>query len=86
MQFHPELTSDTLAGWLAADGEEEVRAAGFDPEALVAATLVREGEARERSHRLVDGFLEHVATVVTCIRTVRSSPTRPTAWNYPGGR
>jgi len=59
-QFHPELTSDTLRQWLEADGEAEVRAAGFDPEVLLSSTRAREGEARLRTHRLVDGFLDRV--------------------------
>ena len=62
VQFHPELTSAGLAGWLGAGGEEEARAAGFDPEQLVSSTLAREGEARQRAHLLVDGFLDGVAT------------------------
>lgn len=62
VQFHPELTSTMLAGWLEAGGDREARAAGFEPESLVASTLAREGEARVRSHRLVDGFLDRVAT------------------------
>ena len=62
VQFHPELTSAMLAGWLVAGGEEEVRAAGFDPEDLTRSTLAREDEARVRSHRLVDNFLDRVAT------------------------
>lgn len=62
LQFHPELTSTMLAGWLDVGGEKEVRAAGFDPEILVSSTLRQEAEARLRSHRLVDGFLDRVAT------------------------
>ncbi len=62
VQFHPELTSTMLAGWLDAGGAHEVREAGLDPETLVTSTLAREAEARLRSHRLVDGFLDLVAT------------------------
>ncbi|MEO7352628.1 MAG: type 1 glutamine amidotransferase [Marmoricola sp.] len=62
VQFHPELTSTMLAGWLAVGGDEEVRAGGFDPDTLVSSTLEREPEARLRAHRLVDGFLDGVAT------------------------
>ena len=61
LQFHPELTSSMLAGWLAHGGEEEARQGGFDPEQLVRVTLETEGDARVRAHRLVDGFLDHVA-------------------------
>jgi GMP synthase-like glutamine amidotransferase len=62
LQFHPELTSDTLALWLTQGGAEEVSAAGFDPDLLMSATIAREGEAALRAHRLVDGFLDRVAT------------------------
>ncbi len=63
LQFHPELTSTVLSGWLTGGGgEEEARGVGLDPEVLVSSTLAREGEARLRAHRLVDGFLDLVAT------------------------
>jgi GMP synthase-like glutamine amidotransferase len=61
VQFHPELTSTMLAGWLGNGGDGKARAAGFDPDELVARTAVREEEARLRAHRLVDGFLDRVA-------------------------
>ena len=61
VQFHPELTSTMLAGWLANGGEGQVRRAGFDPHHLVAETREREAESRVRAHRLVDGFLDGVA-------------------------
>ena len=62
LQFHPELTGPMLAGWLEADGEAEIVAAGHDPAALVRDTADREADARLRAHRLVDGFLDRVAT------------------------
>ena len=61
VQFHPELTSSMLAGWLGNGGAGTAKAAGLDPEALLAATLATEAEARVRAHRLVDGFLDRVA-------------------------
>jgi GMP synthase-like glutamine amidotransferase len=63
-QFHPELTSTTLAGWLANGGEEKARDFGLDPEALLAATQAVDGRSRARAHALVDGFLSHVAADV----------------------
>jgi len=62
VQFHPELTSTMLAGWLGNGGDGKARAAGFDTDELVRETRAREAEARLRAHRLVDGFLDSVAS------------------------
>ena len=62
VQFHPELTSTMLAGWLGNGGDGKARAAGFDTDELVRETRAREAEARLRAHRLVDGFLDAVAS------------------------
>ena len=61
VQFHPELTSDMLRGWIGNGGEAELVAAGIEPDELVEATRHRDAESRTRAHRLVDGFLERVA-------------------------
>lgn len=61
VQFHPELTSDTLAGWLDQGGAADAAAAGVEVDALIQATRTSEGEAHQRAHRLVDGFLDRVA-------------------------
>ena len=61
VQFHPELTSSMLAGWLGNGGAGKATAFGLDPDALLADTRSTEAEARLRAHRLVDGFLDHVA-------------------------
>ena len=62
VQFHPELTSGQLAGWLGNGGDAKALAAGLDLVELVDRTAELEPDARARAHRLVDGFLEHVAT------------------------
>lgn len=62
VQFHPELTGSMLAGWLGNGGGEQVRSTGRDPDDLVRATAEREADARVRSHRLVDNFLDGVAS------------------------
>ncbi len=62
VQFHPELTRSQLAGWLANGGATKAGAAGIEPQTLVEATEVSEAEAHERAVRLVDGFLDRVAT------------------------
>lgn len=61
VQFHPELTSGMLAGWLEYGGADEAKAAGLDPEVLIHATKSSEAAARIRAHHLVDGFLDIVA-------------------------
>ena len=38
VQFHPELTSTMLAGWLGNGGSEKAASAGLDPEKLLTAT------------------------------------------------
>jgi len=62
-QFHPELTSATLAGWLALGGTTKAREAGLDPEALLETTKAVDDRSRVRAHAIVDGFLDRVATV-----------------------
>lgn len=61
VQFHPELTGDTLDGWLREGGEEQVIADGQNPAALLAHTRAEESSARERTNALVDAFLARVA-------------------------
>jgi GMP synthase-like glutamine amidotransferase len=62
VQFHPELDSHTLHGWLhITDGVAEATAAGIDYRELQAATAQNEVGARVRAHQLVDYFLDEVA-------------------------
>ena len=61
VQFHPELTAPTLAGWFGNDGRPLVEADGQDPDVLLAFTAAEEGRARIRAHALVDAFLDQVA-------------------------
>jgi GMP synthase-like glutamine amidotransferase len=61
VQFHPELTSEQLAGWLDNGGATRAGDVGIDPHLLVRTTRVAESEAHRRAHRLVDGFLDMVA-------------------------
>ena len=62
VQFHPELTTAMLMGWLGNGGNRKARAAGIDPDELLQTTTARQDESRLRAHRRVDGFLDHVAT------------------------
>lgn len=62
VQFHPELTSTMLAGWIGNGGAADLATAGIDADRLVDATRARDEESRRRAHRLVDGFLTRVAS------------------------
>jgi GMP synthase-like glutamine amidotransferase len=61
VQFHPELVGSMLAGWLDNGGAAYLTEHGLDPETMVERTAREEGAAIERSHRLVDRFLDQVA-------------------------
>src|SRR5688500_2405248 len=61
VQFHPEMNSAILASWIATGGAEEMGELGIDIDELVRQTAVRDGSNRERSHKLVDLFLDRVA-------------------------
>jgi GMP synthase-like glutamine amidotransferase len=62
VQFHPELTADMLAGWLANGGARHLVEAGVDAAELIARTKGEEPDAVGRAHRLVDRFLAQVAS------------------------
>jgi GMP synthase-like glutamine amidotransferase len=57
VQFHPELTSTMLTGWLAYGGERKARDFGLDPAELLERTRAADERSRIRAHALVDGFL-----------------------------
>jgi GMP synthase-like glutamine amidotransferase len=61
VQFHPELDSSMLAGWLRTGGEREASELGVAPERLLRETRLRDEENRVRAGRLVDAFLDRVA-------------------------
>lgn len=62
VQFHPELTSAMLDGWLGNGGAESARAHGRDPDRLRRETAVEGPAAAGRAKGLVDAFLDAVAT------------------------
>ncbi|MBH0010021.1 type 1 glutamine amidotransferase [Salinibacterium sp. SWN1162] len=64
VQFHPELNSAILEGWLDQGGINEVIASGQNPEIMIAQTRDEEGRAAERTAALVDAFLGRVAKLV----------------------
>ncbi|MDE2386358.1 MAG: type 1 glutamine amidotransferase [Actinomycetales bacterium] len=64
IQFHPEVTGDSLVGWLDWGGDVKVIEDGQDPEVMKAQTRAYEAESRQRTFDLVDGFLRHVAKLI----------------------
>jgi GMP synthase-like glutamine amidotransferase len=60
LQFHPELTAASLAGWLANGGAAEAAGQGIDVAELVARTTLLGADAGRRAVALVDGFLRHL--------------------------
>jgi GMP synthase-like glutamine amidotransferase len=71
VQFHPEMTPSILAGWLAAGGVEDLADFELDPDSLLKETQDRDAENRIRAHRLVDGFLDRVATTTAAAGAAR---------------
>ena len=64
LQFHPEINTEALAGWLKWDGDKAVQADGQDPSIMLEQTRAYEVAARQRTYDLVDGFLRHVAKLI----------------------
>ena len=64
VQFHPELTTEILEGWLADADEAELRHLDGTPEGLLAETAERQEQARPHTDALVDHFLTTVAGLV----------------------
>ncbi len=60
VQFHPEATPQIVGSWVAGAGDRLARD-GVDPDRVLAETLEREGENRERAWWLFDAFTERVA-------------------------
>lgn len=63
LQFHPELTAAGLLGWISQGGEKALIAHGLDPEEIYQSMVMHEQQARERTTRLVDAFLDHCVFV-----------------------
>ena len=64
VQFHPELTTEILEGWLADADEAELRHLDGTPAGLLAETAERQEEARPHTDALVDRFLTDIAGLV----------------------
>jgi GMP synthase-like glutamine amidotransferase len=61
VQFHPEMSSAILGSWIATGGAAEMNRLGMNVDELVRQTAERDASNRERAHKLVDLFLDHVA-------------------------
>jgi len=64
LQFHPELDTEVLEGWLIWDGNEELAADGQDPAIVLAQTKALAVESRKQAFELVDNFLTKVALLL----------------------
>jgi len=62
VQFHPETTPQVLQAWLDNGGDADMARAGLRPDDVLAQTRRLAAAAAARAHRLVDGFLDTVAT------------------------
>ena len=63
-----------LRGWLAGGGRRDVQARGHDESELLRRTAAEKAAARERTFRLVDGFLDRIATSTITTRAKLSDP------------
>lgn len=61
VQFHPEITTEMLRGWIELGGGADCLRHGVDPDDLLARTRAMEPSARADTRRLVDGFLDQAA-------------------------
>lgn len=57
LQFHPEVTSETLQGWIDNGGRPQLENDGQDPDFLLRHLRELDQESRARAHALVDYFL-----------------------------
>ncbi len=62
MQFHPEMTPGTLAGWLDNGGSAQLAEHGLDAERLLDQTRRLAVASAGRARALVRRFTEQVAT------------------------
>jgi GMP synthase-like glutamine amidotransferase len=62
VQFHPEVTNGIVEEWVSLGRDRLVRD-GVDPEGLLEETRRREAENRARTWRLMDAFVDRVASI-----------------------
>jgi GMP synthase-like glutamine amidotransferase len=64
LQFHPELNSVALKGWLDWGGNKKVTADGQDPQILMAQTIAEDEDSKQRTFALVDAYLKEIAKLI----------------------
>lgn len=64
VQFHPELDSAGLKGWLDWGGDKKVQEDGQDSIIMMRQTIAEEDAAKQRTFLLVDNFLSKVAKLI----------------------
>lgn len=64
VQFHPELDSAALKGWLDEGGVPQVERDHQNPEILLNQTRAEDAAGQERTYALVDSFLSRVAGLI----------------------
>lgn len=72
VQFHPEVDADLVTAWVSAAGPAYFDRNGLDPRDLLDGVTRHGDSAREGCQRIVDWFLDEVAT-----SSVGSSPVGP---------
>jgi GMP synthase-like glutamine amidotransferase len=79
VQFHPEMTSEILASWIATGGAQEADRFGIKIDELVRETAERDASNRERAHRLVDQFLDRFLPTSTGVHEqgINNSAVQP---------
>lgn len=58
VQFHPEITADTLASWCAAGGDRDLIEHGVDPEALIEETRRQVPRSQPALETMIDWWLD----------------------------
>ncbi|MFG2947182.1 type 1 glutamine amidotransferase [Streptomyces adustus] len=61
VQFHPEITTSMVRGWIDLGGREQCLREGVDPDELFTRSQAMQEQARVNARRLVDAFLDRVA-------------------------
>lgn len=61
VQFHPEVTTEIVTGWLDGAPPEELDRPGVDPDTIRADTVANTPAAAQACDRLVDWFVDSVA-------------------------
>lgn len=61
VQFHPEVDGEQFQLWLDCGGRAQIKAAGYDPDQILAETITEEPAARARADQLVATALRFAA-------------------------